>query len=87
MVDHLHKIRNAKLLVARLERLSADSPWAHKASGLRGSLLRSLERIEASQMSGSLNQEEEIYLSGLLEAGFAILKKAAKEITSLEDLE
>jgi uncharacterized coiled-coil DUF342 family protein len=87
MVDHLHKIRNAKLLVARLERLSADSPWAHKASGLRGSLLRSLERIEASQMSGSLNPEEEIYLSGLLEAGFAILKKAAKEITSLEDLE
>ena len=30
----------ARMLVARLERLSADSYWAHQASGVRGSLLR-----------------------------------------------
>jgi hypothetical protein len=33
----------APLLIERLERLSADSPWAHRASGLRRALLRSLE--------------------------------------------
>ena len=32
------------MLVARLERLSADSYWAHQASGVRGSLLRLMEK-------------------------------------------
>jgi hypothetical protein len=32
-----------QLLLARLERISADSPLAHRASGVRGALLRSLE--------------------------------------------
>jgi hypothetical protein len=31
------------LLLARLERISADSPLAHRASGVRGALLRSLD--------------------------------------------
>ena len=35
-----------KRLVDRLERLSADSTYAHQASGLRGTLLRYIERIE-----------------------------------------
>ena len=39
-------VHAARLLATRLERLSADSYWAHKASGLRGSLLRSLEDWE-----------------------------------------
>jgi hypothetical protein len=32
-------------LVDRLERLSADSTFAHKASGLRGSLLRYIHSL------------------------------------------
>ena len=36
-------IDQALLLISRLERLSADSYWAHRASGLRGALLRSLD--------------------------------------------
>ena len=32
-----------RLLTSRLERLSADSRWARRASGLRGSLLKVLD--------------------------------------------
>jgi hypothetical protein len=35
-----------QMLLRRLERVSADSYWAHRASGVRGSLLRLLEREE-----------------------------------------
>lgn len=34
------------MLTERLERISADSVWAHRASGVRGSLLRLLEEEE-----------------------------------------
>ena len=57
------------MLVARLERLSADSYWAHQASGVRGSLLRIIEneRLDSSQADI------------LLEMGFDFLEKAARE--------
>ena len=40
-------IESVKLLISRLERLSADSRWSHRASGLRGSLWRWVEKLEA----------------------------------------
>ena len=63
-----------RLLTARLERLSADSHWAHRASGLRGNLLKVLEEIEAGGevASGRLNL--------LIENSFEILRRAAQEI-------
>lgn len=61
-------------LVNRLERLSADSTYAHQASGLRGTLLRHIERIENGEQ---VNYSE---LSQLVESGFEILRLAAKEI-------
>jgi len=57
------------MLLARLERLSADSYWAHQASGVRGSLLRLLEVGELDSEQGAL----------LVERGFDYLEKAAKE--------
>ena len=39
-------IESVKLLISRLEHLSADSRYAHRASGLRGSLWRYLEEME-----------------------------------------
>lgn len=58
----------------RLERLSADSTYAHQASGLRGTFLRYIERIEAgADMDGTK-------LDQLVEYGFEILRLAAKEI-------
>ncbi len=60
----------AKILLDRLERISADSPWAHQASGIRASLAKTL-----SQADADLEQ-----LSALLETGFFILESAAGEI-------
>jgi len=60
----------AKILLDRLERISADSSWAHQASGVRASLAKTI-----SQEDPDLNQ-----LSNLLEMGFLILENAAGEI-------
>ncbi|HSB65594.1 MAG TPA: hypothetical protein VLD65_03395 [Anaerolineales bacterium] len=66
-----------KRLVDRLEHLSADSSYAHRASGLRGSLLRAIGRIEAGEL---LNREERTGLEQAVEDGFEILELAAKEV-------
>ncbi len=67
----------AKRLVDRLEHLSADSTYAHRASGLRGSLLRYIERIEADQR---LESEDLSSLDELIAYGYKIIELAAKEI-------
>ena len=59
------------LLLTRLERISVDSYWAHRASGVRGALLRTLEMME----NGSENSNSDI----LITKGFEILNEAAKE--------
>ena len=68
------EIALARLLADRLERLSADSYWAHQASGLRGSLLRLLERERRG------DPVDGVQLGALVERGFKILEKAAREI-------
>jgi hypothetical protein len=60
-----------RLLLARLERVAVDSHWAHRASGIRGGLLRFLEQIEEGQ---SVNNRQ---LHDLIERGFDILEHAA----------
>jgi hypothetical protein len=64
-----HKRDLAVLLIARLERMSADSYWAHQASGLRGSLLRWVEQGE-----GDIQQIE-----GIIARGFDLLEHAVRE--------
>jgi hypothetical protein len=61
------------LLIARLERISADSVWAHRASGVKGSLLRILENIER------VSPIQQSKLKHIVDLGFFILEKAAKE--------
>lgn len=68
-------IKLLQLLLARLERVSADSFWAHRASGVRGSLLRALERLEAGE---PVSAE---HIRAVLEQGFHILERAARERT------
>jgi hypothetical protein len=63
-----------KRLVDRLERLSADSTYAHQASGLRGTYLRNIERLESGTQ---VNQPD---LDQLVELGFELLRRAAEEI-------
>lgn len=71
------QVELAHRLASRLERLSADSVWAHRASGLRGSLLRWLDAYEAHTppQGGELKQ-----LDRLVRQALEILTQAAREI-------
>ena len=64
------------LLLERLERISADSVWAHRASGVRGSLLKLVQQMENDP------QAEHPDMMRLVSYGFQILEKAAREKTS-----
>lgn len=67
-----------RLLVSRLERLSADSRWSHRASGLRGNMLKVLEEAEM----GTVPRRR---LDRLIDRGFEILREAAREIPDIND--
>ncbi len=75
------QLDQAGQLLSRLEHLSADSYWAHRASGLRGSLLRGTEKVETALRD---NPTEETaarqQLEALIKRGFWILETAAREI-------
>ena len=58
------------LLLERLERISVDSYWAHRASGVRGALIRSVEAQENADIQS---------LGSLSKLGFQILERAARE--------
>lgn len=60
-------------LLARLERISADSHCAHLASGIRGALLRTQEKLERG------HPVDERRLRQLIKQGFDILEDAARE--------
>lgn len=62
-----------RLLLPRLERISVDSYWAHRASGVRGALVKLLEQIEAGGVVDPVSLETNILI------GFEILKEAAEE--------
>jgi hypothetical protein len=63
-----------------LERLSVDSLWTRRASGLRRNILKVLEEMDA----GREVSRDRIKL--LLDSGFEILRRAAKEIPDLEEM-
>lgn len=69
----------ARQLLTRLERLSADSPWAHQASGVRGALLRRLQSAEATAQDDDARLGLD-GLTALIERGFDILEQAAREM-------
>lgn len=71
--------RRAKRLVGRLERLSADSSYAHQASGLRGAIIRGLDtRKQAGKFS------DEAWMWAMVERGENILVEAARQIPESE---
>ena len=67
------QVQLVSLLLMRLERVSVDSYWAHRASGVRGGLLRVLEKIEVAE------SVDESKLKRLMDQGFQILEQAAQE--------
>lgn len=83
-----HQLEQARQLTARLERLSADSIWARRASGYRASLLKAITRLEELQMqastpAGGAEAELENELRHLLlltQQGYRILDLAARDL-------
>jgi len=67
-----------RLLIHRLERLSVDSHWARRASGLRGNLLKILELLEQG------DEVETSRLDALIERAFDLLRRSAQEIPDVE---
>jgi hypothetical protein len=66
-------LRTLNFLLSRLERISADSAVAYRASGVRGAMLRTVEKLEAGRpVSG-----EDV--KRLIERGYFLLQKAARE--------
>jgi len=63
-----------RLLVGRMERLSVDSIWARRASGLRGNMVKVLEEIDAGQ------EVESARVDRLTKRAFEVLRNAAQEI-------
>ena len=63
-----------EMLLTRLERVPADSFWAHRASGVRGSLLDALEREENGDPLDSSSSSQ------LTREAIHILERAAREI-------
>jgi len=95
MQDDNTIIASIKLLISRLEHLSADSRYAHRASGLRGSLWRCVEEMEArSHPSGncdpsSASDKSQLHcdlpqVERLMAQGYEILVAAAREINAPE---
>jgi len=66
------------MLARRLERLSVDSIWARRASGLRGSVIKALDSVDAGE---EVSPE---HLDLLIERSFEILRNAAREIPDAE---
>ncbi|MBE3037265.1 MAG: hypothetical protein IMZ62_00395 [Chloroflexi bacterium] len=69
-----------RLLAARLERLSVDSRWARRASGLRGNIIKILEQADTGEPVAAMR------LNLLTDTAFDILRRAAQDIPDLEDL-
>jgi hypothetical protein len=70
----------ARMIAQRLERLSADSSWAHVASGHRGSLLKMIDWLERQADMEQAPRSEVELLDLLLDKGFDLLARAAREI-------
>jgi hypothetical protein len=77
---HLDQTQLLRLLIFRLERLSVDSHWARRASGLRGNIVKVLEEADSGK------EVSVARLDLLTDAAFDILRRAAQEIPDLEDL-
>ncbi|NWF63295.1 MAG: hypothetical protein HXY38_03220 [Chloroflexi bacterium] len=62
-----------QFLLSRLERISADSSVAYRASGVRGSMLRMVEKLEAGRSVSSQDVKR------LVDSAYYLLEKAAEE--------
>jgi len=76
--SQIQRIDLLRLLAGRLERLSADSHWARRASGLRGNIIKVLEETEATI------EVPDKRLDLLIDAAFDLLRRAAHDLPDVE---
>ncbi len=76
--ENVDDITLLRLLTGRLERLSADSHWARRASGLRGNIVKVLETVEAGE---DIPTER---LALLTSSAFEMLRRAAHDIPDMD---
>ena len=69
----IEDLRILQFLLSRLERISADSAVAYRASGVRGAMLRVVEKLEVGRPVSSQDVKR------LIESGYSLLEKAAQE--------
>ena len=81
------RLEQARMVAKRIERLSADSGWARIASGYRGGLLKAIDEIESSADPESAGEAGAARLDFLIDTGFDLLAKAAREIGDPELLQ
>ena len=70
---HVSEINTLRFLLSRLERISADSSVAYRASGVRGSMLRMVENLERGRPVSDQDVKR------LVESAYLLLQKAAEE--------
>ena len=75
--QHEKQLYQAALLIRRLARLSADSTWARRASGVRAAIDKAITKNDQPNFN---------HLGSLIESGFSLLENAAREIPSPEDI-
>ena len=73
-----NQIELLRLLADRLQRLSVDSHWARRASGLRGNILKVLEEAESGEIISPTR------LDLLTGTAFETLRRAAQDIPDIE---
>ena len=79
--------RQARLIISRLEKITPDSSWAHRASGCRGTLINFLENQRAFRASSMDSGEDRssrksadlVDLRTTLDLSYEILEGAAVE--------
>ncbi|MBN8581598.1 MAG: hypothetical protein J0L96_13080 [Anaerolineae bacterium] len=69
----IEDLRTLQFLLSRLERISADSAVAYRASGVRGAMLRVVEKLEVGRPVSGPDVKR------LIESGYSLLEKAAQE--------
>ena len=75
------KLKQAREVVQRLERISADSCWAHQSSGVRGTLWRSIDRLERSLRGKARFDDSDLAeMNEHIDLAYDMLIKAAREI-------
>jgi hypothetical protein len=69
-----------EMLAYRLERLSVDSLWARRASGLRGNIIKVLNEVRQGETVPAAR------LTPLIDRAFVILEHAAQEIPDMDEI-